>query len=102
MGRVALAVSVALALLFTVAGPSSAFQCPKLIKQVNDEAGSRLHDASYNTRQLADDAEALHKAGKDAEAEAQAKEALKQLGMCGQGTWGAPKSAPLRQQPAPG
>jgi len=36
MGRVALMVSVALALLFAVAGPSSAFQCPKLIKQVNE------------------------------------------------------------------
>ena len=54
MGRVALVVSVALALLFAVAGPSSAFQCPKLIKQVNDEAGNRLDDAGYNARQLAD------------------------------------------------
>jgi len=81
MGRVALAVSVALAVLFTVAGPSSAFQCPKLIKQVNDEAGNRLDDAGFSARQLAEDAEALHKAGKHAEAEAKAKEAMKQLGI---------------------
>ena len=81
MGRVTLMVSVALALLFAVAGPSSAFQCPKLIKQVNDEAGNRLDDAGYNARQLADKAEALHKAGKHQESEAKAKEALKQLGM---------------------
>ena len=81
MGRVTLMVSVALALLFAVAGPSSAFQCPKLIKQVNDEAGNRLDDAGYNARQLADKAEALHKAGKHQESEAKAKEAMKALGM---------------------
>ncbi len=85
MGRVALVVSVALALLFAVAGPSSAFQCPKLIKQVNDEvndeAGNRLDDAGYNARQLAEEADALHKAGKHAEAEAKAKEAMKVLGI---------------------
>ena len=81
MGRVALVVSVALALLFAVVGPSSAFQCPKLIKQVNDEAANRLDDAGYNARQLAEEADTLHKAGKHAEAEAKAKEAMKQLGI---------------------
>jgi hypothetical protein len=81
MGRVALAVSVVLALILAVAGPSSAFQCPKLIQKVNDEAGNRLDDAGYNARQLADEAEALHKAGKHQESEAKAKEALKQLGI---------------------
>ena len=79
--RVALAVSVVLALILAIAGPSSAFQRPKLIQKVNDEAGNRLDDASYNARQLADEAEALHKAGKHVEAEAKAKAALKQLGM---------------------
>jgi len=81
MGRVALAVSVVLALILAVAGPSSAFQCPKLIQKVNDEAGNRLDDAGDNARQLADEAEALHKAGKHQESEAKAKEALKQLGI---------------------
>ena len=81
MGRVALAVSVVLALILAVAGPSTAFQCPKLIQKVNDEAGNRLDDAGYNARQLADEAEALHKAGKHQESEAKAKEALKQLGI---------------------
>src|SRR5256714_11018997 len=94
MGRVALMVSVALALLFAVAGPSSAFQCPKLIKQVNDEAGNRLDDAGFSARQLAEDAEALHKAGKPAEGEAKAKEAMKQLGSYGLGTWGASEGPP--------
>jgi hypothetical protein len=81
MGRVAFVLSITLALVLAVAGPSSAFQCPKLIKQVNDEAGNRLDDAGFNARQLADEADALHKAGKHAEAEAKAKEAMKQLGM---------------------
>jgi hypothetical protein len=81
MGRVAFVLSITLALVLAVAGPSSAFQCPKLIKQVNDEAGNRLDDAAFNARQLADEADALHKAGKHAEAEAKAKEAMKQLGM---------------------
>jgi len=81
MGRVALAVSIALALVLAVAGPSSAFQCPKLIKAVNDEAGNRLDDAGYDARQLAEQAEQLHKEGKHADAEAKAKEAMKKLGI---------------------
>jgi len=81
MGRVAFVLSVVLALVLAVAGPSSAFQCPKLIQKVNEEAGNRLDEPAYNARQLAEEADALHKAGKHAEAEAKAKEALKQLGM---------------------
>jgi hypothetical protein len=81
MGRVALVVGVAVLMILSVAGPSSAFQCPKLIQKVNDEAGNRLDEAGYNARQLAEEADALHKAGKHAESEAKAKEALKQLGM---------------------
>jgi hypothetical protein len=81
MGRVMLAVALVVALVVVVAGPAAAFQCPKLIKQVNDEAGNRLDDAGYNARQLAEQAEALHKEGKHAESEAKAKEALKALGL---------------------
>jgi hypothetical protein len=81
MVRVVSAVSLVLVLVLAVSGPSWAFQCPKLIKQVSDEASNRLDDASYNARQLAEQAEQLHKDGKHVEAEAKAKEALKQLGM---------------------
>jgi hypothetical protein len=81
MGRVALAIVVAAGFVLAVAGPSAAFQCPKLIKQANDEAGNRLDDAGYNARQLAEQAETLHKEGKHAESEAKAKEALKALGI---------------------
>jgi hypothetical protein len=81
MGRVTFVLSIALALTLAVAGSASAFQCPKLIQKVNEEAGNRLDEPAYNARQLAEEADALHKAGKHAEAEAKAKEALKQLGM---------------------
>jgi hypothetical protein len=81
MGRVALSVIVAVALVLAVAGPSAAFQCPKLIQKVNDEAGNRLDDAGYTARQLAEQAETLHKEGKHAESEAKAKEAMKALGI---------------------
>jgi len=81
MARVALSVTVALVLVFAVAVPSWAFQCPKLIKAVNDEAGNRLDDAGYDARQLAEQAEQLHKEGKHAESEAKAKEAMKKLGI---------------------
>jgi len=81
MGRVALAVSVALALVVAVAGTSSAFQCPTLIKQVGDAASNRFDDASNKARQLAAEAEELHKAGKHAESVAKAQEAKKLLGL---------------------
>jgi len=69
--------------VLSVAGSSSAFPCPKPANQVNDEAGNRFDDASNNARKLAAEAEALHNAGKHTEAEAKAKEAMKQLGMKG-------------------
>jgi hypothetical protein len=81
MVRFAFAVTGVLVLVLSVSAPSWAFQCPKLIKQVNDEAGNRLDDAGFTARQLAEQAEQLHKDGKHAEAEAKAKEALKALGM---------------------
>ena len=93
MGRAALAIIVAAGLVLAVAGPSAAFQCPKLIKQVNDEAGNRLDDAGFTARQLVEQAEALHKDGKHAESEAKAKEAMKALGI--RPIWGASKGPPL-------
>lgn len=79
MSRAILAVT-ALATL-TVTGPALAFQCPKLINKIHEEADSRVDDASYDARMKADEAEALHKAGKHAEAEKAAKEGLARLGV---------------------
>jgi hypothetical protein len=64
-----------------VAGPALAFQCPKLVKKIEDEAGTRFDEAAANARAKAAQATELHAQGKHAEAEAAAKEGLKLLGM---------------------
>jgi hypothetical protein len=63
------------------AGPAMAFQCPKLIKQINDNAGNRFDNASYEAKMKAADAQKLHSEGKHAESEAAAKEGLGKLGL---------------------
>jgi hypothetical protein len=79
MSRAILAVTALATLMVT--GPALAFQCPKLISKIHDEADSRFDDASYEARRKADEAEALHKAGKHAEAEKAAKEGLARIGV---------------------
>ena len=64
-----------------VAGPALAFQCPKLVKKIEDEAGTRFDEAAATARAKAAQAAELHTQGKHAEAEAAAKEGLKLLGM---------------------
>ncbi len=64
-----------------VAGPALAFQCPKLVKKIEDEAGTRFDQAAADARAKAAQATELHSQGKHAEAEAAAKEGLKILGM---------------------
>jgi hypothetical protein len=81
MARLIFVSAVAGVLVLIVAGPSPAFQCPKLVQAVNNEAGNRLDDAGYTARQMAEEAERLHKEGKHAESEAKAKEAMKLLGL---------------------
>jgi hypothetical protein len=61
-------------------GPALAFQCPKLVAQINDETGNRLDSAAYDAKQKADEASKLHAAGKHAEAEKAAKEGLAMIG----------------------
>ena len=97
MSRAILAVTAVATLL--LAGPALAFQCPKLISKIHqeadgrlddagydartkaDEADNRLDDAGYDARMKADEADALHKAGKHAEAEKAAKEGLARVGV---------------------
>jgi hypothetical protein len=69
-----------LAVMF-VAGPALAFQCPKLVKKIEDEAGMRLDQAAADARAKAAQASELHAQGKHAEAEAAAKEGLKTPGI---------------------
>ncbi len=61
-----------------LASPALAFQCPLLIKQVNEAVDNRLAGeavAGSKARKLAKEAEALHNEGKHAEAVAKAEEA---------------------------
>jgi hypothetical protein len=64
-----------------LAGPALAFQCPKLIGQINNAAGNRLDNASYEAKQKAAAAQKLHAEGKHADSEKTAKEGLALLGI---------------------
>ena len=63
------------------AGPALAFQCPKLISQINDAAGNRLDNASYDAKMKAATAQKLHSEGKHAESVKAAQEGLALLGI---------------------
>ena len=62
------------------AGPALAFQCPKLIAQINTDAGNRFDAASANAKAKAAEAQKLHADGKHAESEKVAKDRLALLG----------------------
>jgi len=80
MHRLALiAVGALTALMLST--PAYAFQCPKLVKQLNDSVSKRYDAAAANAKIKAAEANALHGAGKHAEAEKVAKDALATLGI---------------------
>ena len=68
-------------LVALAAGPALAFQCPKLIGEINNMAGNRLDSAGYDARMKAAEADKLHKEGKHAESVKAAQEGLAKLGM---------------------
>lgn len=73
---------MALAVVSLMAAPALAFQCPLLIKQINEAVDNRLagEDAAGSAaRRLAAEADALHKEGKHAEAVAKAEEAAARI-----------------------
>ena len=80
MLRIALTAVVALTAL-TLSTPAFAFQCPKLVKQLNDATAQRFDAAATNAKVQAQEASALHAAGKHAESEKMAKDALATLGI---------------------
>ena len=80
MSRIAVATVIGLAAVL-VAGPALAFQCPKLIKKIEDETAIRFDEAAANAKVKAAEAAELHAKGKHAEAEQAAKDGLKLLGM---------------------
>ena len=80
MSRIAFTTVIGLAAVL-VAGPALAFQCPKLIKKIEDETAIRFDEAAANAKVKAAEAAELHAKGKHAEAEQAAKDGLKLLGM---------------------
>jgi hypothetical protein len=80
MHRAIVALLVAL-MVAGFAGQALANQCPKLIAQVEAATGTRYDPTAAEAKAKAAQAMELHKAGKHAESEALAKEALKLLGM---------------------
>jgi len=73
--------AVALAMVGLVAGPAMANQCPLLIKQIMDATAGKTDDNSKKAVALANEAKALHEAGKHAESVAKAQEAAKVIGL---------------------
>jgi hypothetical protein len=63
------------------ASPAFAFQCPKLVNQINSAVSNRFDNAAATARASAAQADALHKAGKHAEAVKAAKDGLAALGI---------------------
>ena len=66
-------------LVALAAGPALAFQCPKLIGEINNMAGNRLDNAGYDAREKAAQAQKLHSEGKHADSVKAAQEGLAKL-----------------------
>jgi hypothetical protein len=75
----ALAIVVAMAVL--TAAPAWAFQCPLLIKQIQDATAGKTDDGSKKAMALANEAKALHDQGKHTESVAKAEEAAKAINL---------------------
>jgi hypothetical protein len=80
MRRLVLVVA-ALGVAAVAATPAAAFQCPKLIGQINAAAGNRFDNAAWQAKQKGAEAQKLHADGKHAESEKAAKEGLALLGV---------------------
>ena len=63
------------------AGPALGSQCPKLVAQINDEAGRRFDNASYDAKMKAAEAQKLHSEGKHADSVKAAEQGLNLLGL---------------------
>jgi hypothetical protein len=74
--------SLAFAALAVVqAGPALAFQCPKLIGEINTATANRYDPGAAGAKQKAAEATKLHADGKHAESEKAAREGLAMIGI---------------------
>lgn len=73
--------ALALALVGMMAGPALAFQCPLLLKQIQDATAGKTDANSKKAQELAAEGEKLHKDGKHAESVAKMEEAAKSINL---------------------
>lgn len=64
-----------------LASPTFASQCPKLVKQIQDATALRFDPTAAAAKEAAAQASSLHGAGRHAESEKMAKDALEKLGI---------------------
>ena len=64
-----------------VVSPAFAFQCPKLVKQINDTVSNRFDAAATQAKVDSANAAKLNAEGKHAESEQVAKDTLAKLGV---------------------
>ncbi len=72
---------MALAMVALLAGPVLANQCPLLVKQIQDATAGKTDDASKKAVVLANEAKALHDAGKHADSIKKAQEAAAAINL---------------------
>jgi hypothetical protein len=72
-------VSLALLGILAVATPALAFQCPALVKQINESVGNRFDATASEARRSAAQATMLHSEGKHAESVKAAQDAIAKL-----------------------
>lgn len=72
---------IGIAMLVALPATAFAFQCPTLQKQIDAQLGNRFDATASTARQLAAEADALHKAGKHQESVAKYNEAAKVAGL---------------------
>ena len=72
---------MALAMVGLVTGPALASQCPTLIKQITDATAGKTDAASKKAVALANEAKALHEAGKHADSVKKAQEAAAAINL---------------------
>ena len=75
------ALMTALVMVGLLAGPATAFQCPLLIKQIEDATAGKSDPASAKAKELAGEARKLHEAGKHADSVAKADDAAKAINL---------------------
>ena len=74
-------IALSLALVAVASGPALAFQCPLLLKQIQDATAGKTDANSKRALELAAEGDKLHKEGKHAESVAKMEEAAKVINL---------------------